>query len=275
MRSKININSGVAPITVYVEPQDCGGSCIYCPETGRFPKSYIANEDTEYAASVSFDPAKQIIKNLEKLPNKLLSPHNTIPLEIIVLGGSFSALKRHYRKKYVLSIYECLSKIHVIKTIPVKAICSVFTVECRPDQITHKECVALRSLGVSKVEIGVQHTDDGVLVKTGRGHSNAQTITATRLLKSAGFKVGYHVMIGLPGSSYSSDHKMLSDTLWGQEYQPDYLKIYPCELLRDSNLQPALYSIFNRGEWTPPSDEYCITLLDSVAGVYTTLRSYF
>jgi len=91
--------------------------------------------------------------------------------------------------------------------------------------------------------LGCKHTSDSVLKAVARGHNQAEVVLATKLLKLNGFKVGYHVMIGLPGSSLVADSKMLSHTLWQPEYHPDYLKVYPCMLLKDKDVQPGLTKI--------------------------------
>ncbi len=70
----------------------------------------------------------------------------------------------------------------------------MLTVESRPDQITPQECEFLRSLGVTKVELGVQSTSDNVLQRVNRGHLQSDIKRATTLLKDGGFKVGYHLI---------------------------------------------------------------------------------
>ena len=262
MRSKVKLKFGVAPITLYLKPERCGGNCIFCPWAKDLPHSYLPNDDTNFALSVNFCPKKQLIKILESLPLDGFVPGSDIPLEIILLGGSFSSLKHDYRTKYVRDLLQQLNAGFRYGGSQYYARCSVLTVESRPDQISQEECKFMRSLGVSKVEIGVQHTCDSVLKATGRGHTQIEIKNATRILKSEGFKVGYHVMIGLPGSNQAEDIQMLGDTLWRPEYFPDYLKIYPCELLKDRTLQPALHKMVESGDWSPPSSEYCLKVLE-------------
>jgi len=59
----------------------------------------------------------------------------------------------------------------------------------------------MRKLGATKIELGVQSLDNAILEKNKRGHSAEETIKATQLLKDAGFKVSYQMMLNLFGSS--------------------------------------------------------------------------
>jgi len=142
---------------------------------------------------------------------------------------------------------------------------SVVAAESRPDQISQQECEFLRHVGVSKVELGVQHTLDTVLAFNNRGHDQSAVLRATRLLKDEGFKVGYHVMVGLPAASFDDDLEMLSSTLWKPEYSPDYLKIYPCVLLANPTFQPQLVRLYENRKWKPLEYDKLTTLLQMVS----------
>ncbi|PIR54801.1 tRNA uridine(34) 5-carboxymethylaminomethyl modification radical SAM/GNAT enzyme Elp3 [Candidatus Peregrinibacteria bacterium CG10_big_fil_rev_8_21_14_0_10_36_19] len=129
--------------------------------------------------------------------------------------------------------------------------CIGINIETRPDCINEKEIRHLRRLGVTKTEIGVQTTDDDVQEFTKRGHDLASVRKATALLKDAGFKIGYHMMPNLPGSNVELDKRMIGELFEGDSYQPDYLKIYPCMVIE----QTELYEMHKRGEFEPYDDK--------------------
>lgn len=128
--------------------------------------------------------------------------------------------------------------------------CIGINIETRPDCIDKAEVRRLRWLGVTKVEIGVQTTDDRVQELTKRGHDLESVREATALLKDAGFKLSYHMMPNLPGSTVSIDKAMIKDLFADDSYQPDYLKIYPCVVLPKAQL--ALW--YRRGDYEPYDD---------------------
>ncbi len=114
--------------------------------------------------------------------------------------------------------------------------CIGINIETRPDFITKLEVKRLRRLGVTKVELGVQSIYDDVLTKIRRGHKVSDVVLATALLKDAGFKVGYHMMPNLLGSSPKRDEQMIHELFVNPDFQPDYLKIYPCVVMPDTPL---------------------------------------
>jgi elongator complex protein 3 len=109
----------------------------------------------------------------------------------------------------------------------------------------------MRELGITKVEMGVQTTSDEVQKLTGRGHTLKDVISATKLLKDAGFKIGYHMMPNLPGSTPDLDKKMVAELFQNSGYQPDYLKIYPCVVISKTVL-----SLWHKqGKYQPYDDK--------------------
>lgn len=262
-RSKIRSNSGVFPVPIYTKPFFCGGSCIFCPKANDIPSSYIENEDTLFAKACSYSPAIQFQRFRKRIYNFINS--GPIPIELIILGGSFSSHSREYREKFMNDLYTAMKGSAFQDSYKrFKCIPSVVTVESRPDQISMSECDFLRKLGVSKVEIGLQHTSDKVLYFNQRGHDQSSIIKATQFLKDGGFKVGYHIMIGLPNSTNDDDLKMLTSTIWKKEYLPDYLKIYPCVLLKNPLLQPKLFELYKAKKWTPINSNDVILLLQAL-----------
>ncbi len=118
------------------------------------------------------------------------------------------------------------------------------SVETRQDYINEVEICRLRELGVTKVELGVQSIYDDVLIKNRRGHDVACTIRATKILKDAGFKVAYQVMLNLAGSDFERDKKMLEELFANPDFRPDYLKIYPLAVVKEA----PIYELYKKGE---------------------------
>ena len=86
----------------------------------------------------------------------------------------------------------------------------------------------MRKLGATRIEIGVQSLYNDVLDFVKRGHKIDATIRATQLLKDAGFKISYHMMPSLPGSSVSRDIKMFKELFENPVFRYDMMKVYPC-----------------------------------------------
>jgi elongator complex protein 3 len=83
--------------------------------------------------------------------------------------------------------------------------------------------------------------DDKIYKKIKRGHSVKDVIDATRELKNAGFKVGYHIMPGLPGSNEKKDLGLFKKIFSDENFKPDQLKIYPCQVIKCSELEKEFW----------------------------------
>ncbi|MDR0607683.1 MAG: radical SAM protein, partial [Candidatus Peribacteria bacterium] len=79
------------------------------------------------------------------------------------------------------------------------------TIETRPDLVTHSHCQTWRQLGVTRVEMGLQSTDDEILHLNKRGHTLQKIREAMHLMRQYGFKISIHLMPGLYGSTVEKD----------------------------------------------------------------------
>jgi elongator complex protein 3 len=132
------------------------------------------------------------------------------------------------------------------------------SIETRPDEVTPGELAWLRSLGVTKVQMGVQNLDDRILALNQRGHTVAEAHRAVALLRAAGFKVVLHWMPNLLGATQDSDRADFP-RLW-EGLCPDEIKIYPTQLLQNS----PLYEHWQRGEYHPYDTDELVALLADV-----------
>ncbi|MBI3818314.1 MAG: tRNA uridine(34) 5-carboxymethylaminomethyl modification radical SAM/GNAT enzyme Elp3 [Planctomycetes bacterium] len=127
--------------------------------------------------------------------------------------------------------------------------CVGLTIETKPDWGFAGHGRALLDLGCTRIELGVQTADDEILQKTHRGHTVADTKRSIRELRDLGYKLNFHVMPGLPGSTRESDVACFDAYFNDPEYRPDMLKIYPCLVLRGT----PLYEEWKAGRFAPLS----------------------
>jgi elongator complex protein 3 len=145
------------------------------------------------------------------------------------------------------------------------------TFETRPDWCSPSSIRDMLFFGGTKVELGVQSTDDDLLAKMRRGHTVSDSMEANRALREAGFKVGFHMMPGLPGSDIQRDLASFRDLFENENFRPDYLKIYPALVVEGTEL----YDLYLRGEYSPLEDEVAAELISRVKELippYTRLQ---
>ncbi len=261
-KRKIRTLSGIASITILTKNWGCPGKCRFCPTEKGMPKSYLSNEPAVMRAILNeFDPYKQVQMRLDSLKNQ---GHSINKIEVIVIGGTWSAIPHDYQEWYIKRIYEALNKkesktleIAMKKNETSEQKLVGLTLETRPDWITEEELKIMRKYGCTRVELGVQSIYDDVLDASQRGHKIDATIKATRMLKDSGFKINYHMMPNLPKSTVKKDIKMLKDIFLDQNFQPDLLKIYPCMVLKNTKL----YQDFKDGKFKPYTDKQLIKIM--------------
>jgi len=257
--------SGVVVITVLTKPYPCPGKCLYCPNERNMPKSYLLKEPAcQRAASSEFNPFHQVKNRIEVLEN---CGHPAEKIDLVVLGGTWSAYPRRYQTWFIKRCFEACNQktahsLTQAKKLNEKSSHRIIglTLETRPDFITVEEVKRMRFLGCTRVELGVQSIDDEILKLNQRGHSVKTIIQATQLLKDAGFKVNYHLMLNLYGSSPQRDEKMFEKIFQDPCFRPDYLKIYPCVVLKSA----PLFKLYQEKKYQPYSQKVLLNLLTKI-----------
>ncbi len=242
LRKPTRTLSGIAPVAVMLPLRKCEhGMCIYCPNLD-VPQSYTPKSPVVMRASkVNYDSFKQVkarIKAFESMH------HPTEKIELIIMGGTFLQYPEKFQYEFIKGCYDGLNgkkseSFEEAKKLNEKARhrCVALCVETRPDACSEKDIQKMRKWGVTRVELGVQILDDEIYKKIKRGHKVKDVVKATRLLKNAGFKVGYHVMPGLPGSNFKKDLQLFKKIFSDEKFKPDQLKIYPCQVMPGSVLE--------------------------------------
>jgi elongator complex protein 3 len=141
------------------------------------------------------------------------------------------------------------------------------TVETRPDWLADDEIRHLRVIGCTKVELGVQSIDEMVLKYNNRGHDVQTVIDTTRRLRDAGYKVAYHMMPGMFKATPEGDVAMFKRLFDEPVFKPDFLKVYPCVVVKDA----PLYKLWERGDFVPYDAQ---TLLNTLIEIKKTFARY-
>ncbi|NOZ80247.1 MAG: tRNA uridine(34) 5-carboxymethylaminomethyl modification radical SAM/GNAT enzyme Elp3 [DPANN group archaeon] len=135
--------------------------------------------------------------------------------------------------------------------------CVALCLETRPDYAKPRHIDQMLRLGCTRVEMGVQSVHDEVLRAVHRSHTVKESIDATRYLKDSLLKVGYHMMLGLPGMDYDQDLEQLRQVITDSRFKPDALKIYPTMVMPGT----VLHTQYRRGEYTPMRTKEAASLI--------------
>jgi len=269
--------SGITSVTVLTSPYphgqkySCKHDCFYCPNEPGQPRSYLKKEPAVARANRNeFDACRQTIDRLDSL---LMCGHEIDKIEFILEGGTYTEYPVEYLERFHRDlIYSCNTyfdkekrepktiseEIQINKTTRVRII--GICIETRPDAIDNFWMDKLRRWGVTRVQIGVQHTDNEILKKVNRGHGIEEAVDALTMLKDNCFKVDIHIMPDLPNSSPKQDRAMFEKLFTTDLLRADQMKIYPCEITPWTKIQKW----YQEGKYKPYSEVCERDLLDVV-----------
>lgn len=252
--------SGVTIVAVMTKPYQCPQPkpCAYCPGGPSLgvPQSYTGFEPAAMRGLQNkFDPYLQVKSRIEQL--KAIG-HVVDKIELIVMGGTFPATPLDYQTWFIqrcldaITEQESTSLEEAKKYAEKSRIRNVgITVETRPDWAKELHVDQMLSMGVTRVELGVQNPNDEVYRFVGRTHTVEDVVKATRISKDAGLKIVYHLMPGMPDSNPERDLGAFEETFANSNFKPDMIKIYPCLVLKGTKA----YEWYREGLYKPYTNE--------------------
>ncbi|MBQ7794818.1 MAG: radical SAM protein [Clostridia bacterium] len=215
-------------IPIFVPHYGCPFDCVFCNQ------KHITGE----GEVPSGERADKIIReHLETLPK------TDRIIEAAFFGGSFTAVETSLQEELLAAAYE------FVKSGEIDGI----RLSTRPDFINDEIMQRLISYGVTTVELGVQSMDDGVLFAAGRGHTATDVETAVRVIKKYPVKLGLQMMTGLPSDN---DEKSIATAEKIIALKPDFVRIYPTLVIRDTRL----CEMYGQGTYRPQELEGAVSL---------------
>jgi len=260
--------SGVNVVAVMTKPYACPhGRCAFCPggPENDSPQSYTGHEPAAMrGAQNEFDPFDQVRSRVEQLE---AIGHVVDKIDLIVMGGTFPASPIDYQRWFMKGCLDAITmqpsgsleeaKLNA-ETSSIRNVGITF--ETRPDQLEPCNIDDMLELGGTRVEIGVQNVYDDIYELVDRGHTVQHVVDGTRVMKDAGLKICYHMMPGLPGSSFERDLEGFKTIFNDPRFKPDMLKIYPTLVVKGTRL----YDWWTNNEYEPFTTEDGVELLSKV-----------
>lgn len=268
MKKTTRTISGVTPVAVMTLPLKCPGQCVYCPTYPATPQSYTPESPAVLRGKqCQYDAKSQIRLRLRVLSEM---GHPTDKVELIVMGGTFLAYPKDYQYQFIKDCFTALNDEESVSLEEAKRInetarhrCVGLCIETRPDWCGAEEVDRMLEFGTTRVELGVQTLDDEIYRLTRRGHTVEDVVKATALLKEHGFKVHYHWMPGLPGSTPEHDLELTRRLFDDARFRPDGLKLYPTMVVAGTELEKW----YREGRYQPYDDETMVNLVAEIKSI--------
>jgi len=268
-RKSVRTISGVTVVAVMTKPSPCPKEepCAYCPggPTEGVPQSYTGHEPAALrGAQNSYNPYAQVRTRIEQLE---AIGHKVDKVELIIMGGTFPSTPPEYQEDFVKQCLDAITESTSQSLDEAKKVAETsrirnvgITVETRPDWAKEEHVDRMLSMGVTRVEVGVQNIYDDIYATVNRGHRVQDVVEATRIMKDAGLKMVYHLMPGLPGSSFERDLKGFREIFTSSQFKPDMIKIYPCLVIKGTKV----YRWWKNGEFRPYTTDEAAQLIAEV-----------
>ncbi len=250
------------------QAMNCPGQCVYCPTYTGSPRSYTPESPAVIRArSCDYDAKKQVQLRLRILTEM---GHPTDKIELIVMGGTFLAYPVDYQYRFIKDCYDALNGCDSSTLEEAKRFnettehrCTGLCIETRPDWCGQEEIERMLDFGATRVELGIQTLDDEIYRLVRRGHKVEDVVRATALLKQHGFKVHYHWMPGLPGSTPEKDLLLSRRLFEDARFRPDGLKLYPTMVVEGTELEKW----YREGRYQPYDFDTMIDLLIEIKSI--------
>ena len=296
--------SGIVPVQVLTKPFPCPSHCIFCPNDPEMPKSYIKSEPGAMRARLNqFDPLKQVYNRLYSLSQTW---HKTDKIEMIVLWWTWDFYPDEYKKDFIKNLYDACNTFDDLKIENKKESSERkyafkitnqdeiqysksleesitrnetaahriigLTIETRPEFVTDENCIKWRAMWVTRIEMGVQSTDNEILDLNQRWHHIEEVHKALHKLRQYALKFSIHIMPWLYGSNVEKDIQTFKEVYSSPYLKPDEIKFYPTSVIPWT----VLYKLYEEGKYSPITtdqiSEIIATTFREIIPPYTRIK---
>ena len=240
---------------VYLHVPFCRSFCTYC---GFYSETCSKSRQSE----LFNEYADAVLTEAEERKEEIRSN----PLRTLYIGGGTpSVLPPDVLRRVVQGIRR------VQGDTPLRE----FTIEVNPEDIVEKgdEYLAgLLDLGVTRISMGIQSFDDGILRWMNRRHDSARARKAYSIIRRAAGHAGRDIdvsidlIFGIPGLDLQTWERTVSAALsLGKDEgfkAPDHISAYQLSIEEGSALEEKIA----RGECTEASDEDCYRQYRTLCG---------
>jgi len=100
--------------------------------------------------------------------------------------------------------------------------------ECEPGTLTRSKLEAIRSIGVTRLSLGVENFDDTILQENGRAHASREIYRVREWIREQDFRqLNVDLIAGMVGETWETWKRTVERTI---DYDPDSITLYQMEL---------------------------------------------
>ena len=167
-------------------------------ELGIYIHIPFCKRKCNYCDFISYTNKCQKIEEYIKCLKKEISLFdfsNYIVTTIYIGGGTPSFVDSKYIKDIMNTVYEKVNKDNIDDNVEI-------TIEVNPGTVNKEKIEDYKKIGINRLSIGLQSTNDKLLKEIGRIHNFKQFLDAYNLVKEVGFEnINIDLMLGLPNQT--------------------------------------------------------------------------
>ena len=211
-------------IGVYIHIPFCKQKCYYC--------DFISYANKEQY----FDKYVQAL--IAEMSSFL--DNNDVEIETIYIGGGTPSI---IDAKYIEKVMAKLQEKNALITA------KEITIEVNPGTVTEEKLKTYKKIGINRLSIGLQSTDNNILKTIGRIHSYEDFLNTYKLARNQGFgNINVDLMIGLPNQKISDIKSSLEEIT---ELKPEHISVYSLIVEENTPIEKML----NIGKLELPDEE--------------------
>lgn len=220
-------------LSIYIHIPFCESKCLYCDFASGVAKGDIVDR---YKQAI-IDEINAFDSNGYNVDTIFIGGGTPTSVPVEVIAEIVNVIKQ----KFVLDIAE-------------------FTIEGNPNSFTSDKLAVYKSLGVTRVSIGVQSLEDSVLKAIGRVHTAEIAKECIDRLVTSGLRVSCDLMVGLPRQTIDMVKR---DSEYILSRGVEHLSCYSLILEEGT----PLYSLVQSGKLTLPSEDETVDMYDTVKSI--------
>lgn len=206
---------------LYIHIPFCEKKCYYCDFA-----SYVGKEN-------------QIDRYLSSLSIELRDKTRGKTFDSIFIGGGTPSM---LTKGELLKLKESTDKINLSREYE-------FTVESNPKSLTKEKVEVLKDMGVNRISLGLQSSNDSILLDIGRIHTFNDFKDTFLMLREEGIEnISVDIIYGLPNETFEIFKKTLNDVV---DLNPDHISVYSLIIEEKT----PFYFKHKKGELNLPNEE--------------------
>lgn len=231
------------PAGIYIHIPFCLSKCYYCDFYSQTASEDVINEYVDCIV-------KEINIVLPQLSDKKFDT-------IYFGGGTPSLLKINQIGKILETLFKHINSSNI----------NEITIEANPETLTRNKLKAFLELGINRLSIGVQSTNDYLLKLLNRVHNRKRAIQSIHLARESGFdNLNVDLIFGIPEQTID-DWKKTLDTI--TSFQPEHLSVYNLTVERGTRL----HQLIKTKQLQLPSEDSQVKMFN-FAMKYLTKKNY-